>query len=110
MKSSLRKLVFGLVGLVPFVALKSPLASEPRAANQVGTQAGATVPAAAVDPDTLNDYQNLINADFGISSDIIELNYHDESQTVDLSTFDGHTVTVPIHTMHTGSPNGEGGT
>lgn len=110
MNSKLKKVLFGMIGLIPFAALKSPLASDGGAANRGSLgETGTSVPAAAVDPQTLSDYQNVISTDFGISSDIIGLKYHDELQTVDISTFDGHTVSIPIHTMHTGSPNGEGG-
>ena len=104
MKSSLKKIALGLIGLVPFAALKSPLAAEVPPANKASTP--ASTPASAIDPSELNDYQDLIRTNYGITSDIIGLNYHDESQTVDLSTYDGNTVTVDMLDMHP-VPNGE---
>jgi hypothetical protein len=107
MKSGLKKIALALIGLVPFIALKSPLAAESDAKkNKVSTEAETTVPAAAADPQELAEYQDLIRTNFGVTSDIIGLNYHDESQTVDLSTFDGNNLTVPMRDMHP-VPNGE---
>jgi hypothetical protein len=111
MKPGMKKIVLGLFGLIPFVALKSPLAEASQSANcpPSGDGSGTSVAATDVDPQTLAEYQDLIRTNYGVSSDIVNLNYHEESQTVDLSTFDGHTVTVVMREMHTGSPNGEGG-
>jgi hypothetical protein len=106
MKPGMKKIVIGLIGLIPFVGLRSSFAAGSASSGEAST----TVSASDVDSQTLIDYQDLIRTYYGISSDIVNLNYHDESQTVDLSTFDGNTVTVPIHEMRVGSPNGEGGT
>ena len=107
MKPGLKKIALGLIGLVPFVALKSPLAAElGTATSKASTEAETTIPAAVVDPQELNGYQDLIRTNFGVRSDIIGLSYHDESQTVDLSTFDGHTLTVSVCDSHP-VPNGE---
>ena len=108
MKSVSKKLVYGLIGLVQFAALKSSLAYDGGATDRPGplNKDGASIPAAAVDPETLIEYQNLLSTHFGISSDIMEVTYHDESQTVDLSTFDGHTIRVSPMAQQ-GSPNGE---
>jgi hypothetical protein len=96
MKSTLKNVLLGLLSVLPLAAF-----------GQTPSQPGTKVPAESVDPKVLDDYQNRICNDFGASSDIIELNYHDETQTVDLSTFDGHTYTVPIETMEHPVPNGE---
>jgi hypothetical protein len=102
MKSGMKKVVIGLIGLIPLVGLRTSFAAGNTSAGEASTQVSAT----DVDPQTLSDYQDLIRNNYGLSSDIVNLNYHDESQTVDLSTFDGHTVTVPIEEMRP-SPNGE---
>jgi hypothetical protein len=110
MKLDMKKIVFTLIALIPFAALKSPIAEAAQTTSTGSSdQPGTSVAATDVDPQTLNDYQDLIRTNYGVTSDIVNLNYHDESQTVDLTTFDGTTVTVHMHEMHTGSPNGEGG-
>jgi hypothetical protein len=109
MKSGIKKFVISLIGLIPFAVTKASLAESQRADCPLTPEVSNSVCVTEIDSQTLEDYQNLIRNNYGLSSDIITINYHYESQTVDLSTFDGHIITIPINEMRVASPNGEGG-
>jgi hypothetical protein len=106
MKPSFRSILLGLMSFAPFMATQGAQAANSTSVMPTSNHQKNYVSAGDVDPELLAKYQSAILNEYNLSSDIIGLSYHEESQTVDLSTFNGYVVTVPAGAMHP-VPNGE---